>query len=87
MFNMTNNVIEMKTGENVEQGELNYLAKVGIVAGMGAVKQLAGGGIYVAGIGAGLLFGKKAGFKTVGTIVGVGAVWNAARFVMGEFDK
>ena len=57
------------------------------VAVIGAAKQLAGKEIYAIGLGAGLLFGKRAGIKTIGTIAGIGAVYNAARYLTGEFHK
>jgi hypothetical protein len=80
-------IIEEVTKQKEKQDELGYFTKVGIVAGMGAVIQLSDIRLYVVGVGTGLLFGKKTGLKTMGVIIGVGAVWNAARYVSGDFDK
>jgi hypothetical protein len=54
---------------------------------LGAVKPFSWGGVYAVGLGAGLLFGKKAGLKAMGTYVAINTVYNVARFVTGEWDK
>lgn len=86
---MENNetVIEAVTEKVEEQEELGFGTRVATIAIMGAVKQLAGKETYILGLGAGLLFGKKAGLKTIGTIVGIGSVYNTARYLTGDLKK
>lgn len=84
MENIFNKKIVNEKG--IEEG-LSYSTKIAIVAVAGGVKQLTSGSTYVLGLGAAALKGRKAGLKTVGTIVAAGSVYNTARFVMGDFDK
>lgn len=70
----------MKKGQKI----ILEVAKVGAIAGMGAAKQLADKNLYIIGAGVGLLFGKKASLNTMGTLVVVSSVWNAARYVSGD---
>lgn len=77
---------EVSTNKESEELDLSLACITG-AAIAGGVVQLAKGSTYVVGIGAGLLFGKKAGLKTIGTIVGVGSLWTAARYATGEFSK
>lgn len=81
-----NRFIDMEAGLKEEQKGLGIeLGMIPTIAILGGVKQLAYKNTYMLGLGAGLLFGKKAGIKTIGAIVGAGAVYNAARYMTGEF--
>lgn len=75
------NVTEVK---EEQKSELGFGTKVAAIAIAGGVKQLASRSTYVLGVGAGLLYGKRAGLKTIGTIAAIGAVYNAARYVTGD---
>lgn len=78
------NVIEQKEDDNTLEISLSMIP---VVAGLGAAKQLATQKTYIIGLGAALLFGKKAGLKTIGVMVGANAVYNTARYLTGEFRK
>jgi hypothetical protein len=82
-------IVDAITEEKEEQKEeLDLsLSTIGAVAIGGALKQLADSNLYYVGLGVGLLFGKKAGLKTIGTVVAIGSVWNTARYMTGEYIK
>lgn len=90
---MENNeqVVETSIEEVTEENETGLpditLRNIGFVAALGAVKPLASLTIYGVGLGVGLVFGKKAGLKAMGTMIGVNAVYNAAQFATGEWHK
>lgn len=80
-------IIEEVTDTKGKFEDLGFGTKVCTIAVAGAVRQLADKNLYYLGLGAGLLFGKKAGLKTMGAIVGVGAIYNAAKYAIGDWDK
>jgi hypothetical protein len=81
-------IVDELTEEKVESKSLDIdFSMVPVVGVLGAVKQLASKETYAIGAVAGLLRGRKAGLKTIGAIVIVGGIWNAARYATGEFRK
>jgi hypothetical protein len=89
---MENNekVIGNVTEKKVEQEDkVDLSVRLTAVAIGGAVKQLADKNVYLIGLAAGLLFGKTAGYKTIGTIVGAGAIYNTAKYISNgcKFDS
>jgi hypothetical protein len=87
---MENNeqVIENVTEAKGEQKGVDWSLSAITGAAIGsAITQLADKNLYYIGIGAGLLFGKKTAFKTVGTLIGIGTIWNTARYMTGEWSK
>lgn len=92
---MENNTVEVENKETIieevtekkEKQEPSEYVKLTAYGILGAVKELADKRTYAIGICAGLLFGRKTGLKTIGALVGVGAVRTASRYLLGEFDK
>ena len=81
-------IIDAVIEEKVEQEELDLsLPKIAAVAIGGGLKQLADVNLYHVGLGVGLLFGKKAGLKTMSTIIAIGSVWNTARYLTSDYGK
>jgi hypothetical protein len=96
MLKMENTTVEVENKEIIEEvidkKESKELSDINIpttcaVAVFGGIKQLASKEVWAIGLGTGLLFGKKSGIKSIVTLVGVGAVYNAARYLTGEFHK